>query len=84
MKTSTKTSAQHARETARHASGKFVKNPCELCGKGAPMHGYFSWSGVNTNGGMGLVLHERCVVKLEAMTVEDAVAALEARRAVAK
>lgn len=61
-----KSTAQHAREAARNTSGKFIKNPCSCCGKGAPMTDYFSDERTNAPGhyGFGLVLCGRCAPKV--------------------
>lgn len=57
------TRAQHERNAHRGLNGKFIKNPCEFCGKGCPMN-YFSE-------GAFTVLHERCAAKLAELTTEE-------------
>jgi len=76
-----KSSAQISREGAREgSSGRFIKNPCDLCGKGAPLQDYFSWSCANEYGGMGMVLHERCADKLEQLPPAEVAELLVNRR----
>lgn len=75
-----RTPAQNDRAKARSESGKFVKNPCDLCGRGCPMRAYFSANRDGLDCGcFGLVVHERCAEKLEAMTDEEFKAAYEMR-----
>ncbi len=77
----TKTEAQIARTEARDDAGRFYKNPCECCKKGAPVSAYYSDERCNTHG-FGLVLCRRCAVKLEKVSdAEYAALAAEARRA---
>lgn len=76
-----KTNAQLERESARGASGKFIANPCELCGKGASMTSYWSWEHCNDHG-IGVTLHARCSKKLEKMSEAAALAALKEARGV--
>lgn len=42
--TAPKTQAQHDRSTHRDQSGRMIANPCELCGKAAPMAYYSAGS----------------------------------------
>jgi hypothetical protein len=74
----TKTEAQIARTEARDDAGRFYKNPCECCKKGAPVSDYYSDERCNITG-FGLVLCKRCAVKLEKLTdAEYAALAAEA------
>jgi hypothetical protein len=69
-----KTAAQHAREDARNSAGKFYKNPCSCCGKGAPLVDYFSDDRTNSEaavGGFGLVLCGRCAPKVAQASDEE-------------
>lgn len=65
--------AQKARRAAR-TNGRFERNKCECCGRGAPMD-YFSDPRCGQHG-FGVILCERCANKLGAMT--DAEFAAEA------
>ena len=58
------TNAQHTRQSHRDRAGRYVQNPCDLCGKGAPLEDYFSDDRCNREGGFGLVLHSRCADRL--------------------
>lgn len=75
MKTTT---AQDARNAARDNSGRYIKNPCNCCGKGAPMD-YFSDARCNGNGGFGLVLRSRCADRLAKLTDEQYAAEAKAK-----
>ena len=57
------TSAQNSRQAHRDGKGKYIKNPCDLCGKGAPLENYFSDDRCNKTG-FGITLHSRCADKL--------------------
>jgi hypothetical protein len=67
MKTPAMTQAQIARTEARDASGRFFRNPCECCKRGAPVSDYYSDERCNSTG-FGLVLCKRCAVKLEKLS----------------
>jgi len=67
MKTTTTSQAQIDRTNHRGNDGKFIKNPCDCCGKGCPMD-YYSDPRCNVTGGFGLTLHARCAAKLETLT----------------
>lgn len=74
MTTTTKTEAQAMRETERDGAGRFVKNPCDYCQKGAPMNGPSDERCNTTPGGFGITLHNRCADKLAKLSDEDYVA----------
>lgn len=63
-----RTEAQIARTEARDDAGRFHRNPCECCKKGAPVSDYYSDERCNSNGGFGVVLCKRCAVKLEKLS----------------
>jgi hypothetical protein len=75
------TPAQANRQLARaHGTGRYKKhNPCEYCGKSAG-YNYFSHPCLDKWGGDGQVLCERCCDELEAMSDDDAYAALQRGR----
>ena len=64
------TAPQKARRAARTGAGRFERNKCQKCGKGAPMD-YFSDERSNDHGGFGVVLCERCAVKLAKLSDEE-------------
>jgi len=73
-----KSRPQQARQMARDRAGKYVSNPCHLCGRGAPLETYYSDDRCNgVFRGLGLVLHAHCAARLEKMSDEEGLSALE-------
>ena len=70
--TKTMTAAQSERTRARSGGGKFIKNPCDCCGKGAPMVDYFSdVRDIEGENYQFITLCNRCATKLSDMADAD-------------
>jgi hypothetical protein len=65
MKTMTR--SQDLRSEAKDSSGRFIKNPCDCCGKPAPMDSY-SDERCNKFGGYGITLRLSCANRLAKLT----------------
>lgn len=61
------TQSQKDRTELRGTDGRFTRNPCHLCGKGAPMDYYSDPRCNDVLNGRGLVLHKRCARKIASM-----------------
>jgi len=66
--------AQYDRQAQRDNKGKYIANPCNLCGKGCPLVDYYSSELADE--GLGVVLHKRCSDKLYKLPLDVARAML--------
>ena len=63
-----RSAAQIRRSEERDTAGRFVKNPCECCSKGAPVHDFYSDV---RDGAQLMVLCKRCADRLAVVSDED-------------
>lgn len=63
-----KTEAQIRRCEERDRAGRFVRNPCQCCSKGAPVHDFYSDV---REGAQVMVLCKRCADKLAVLSDEE-------------
>lgn len=63
-----KTEAQIRRQEERDRAGRFTRNPCHCCSKGAPVHDFYSDV---REGAQVMVLCKRCADKLAVVSDED-------------
>jgi hypothetical protein len=67
---------QHERQRARSRDGRYNKlNPCEMCGKSVGAD-YCSVGDENEFDGRGLVLHAKCLARLESFPKAEQAAML--------
>jgi hypothetical protein len=69
------TSRQVQRQRACSSKGRYVSNPCDLCGRGVAFGEYVSWEHCNEHG-LGVLLHEECAAKLDELSEGEALALL--------